>query len=1205
MRQPTNIQLRINEAALTESVFKSASASGPTKQQENLRPRGQSRSSNPTGRSTNSEETGLYDGSFILPFRQPLNPPEATLIQKHAGFARFLKQHASPPHHRVTAGGRIVPAGPLSPPPFQLLPSINAVVTNPSSKSLAGKIQANLPETSTKGSNVPKTPTGAPAAPLGQQNVNANGPKPFDLSYPASVINNLGTAPSTQNQGPLLNHFGTNLGPLPPGATPIGFLPDGSPLAYFNGVSYQSYWDGNSTILKPLQLPTSAAAQMGYNAPVYPQMPSGPQLYDTYGSLGLAYPQNAMSSLPFTDGINDAQDQSQQFNLIPPVDHTHLHDQWTSQLTALDKYVALHLHEFSPAENARCTFVRRQLVEQLDNLRMSRESASFLNASSSMMFGTRAGPPWAAANETIGAKVNGDAVLPTTPVTSEPVTSQGYGFGLKGASMPSAPKTSKCLSPDAPPFVPAVTKAAPPGRFEVSQGTSSNDVQEREYRGETRWDDRFPDQATGKVYGNGNVLSHAPDKATADLGDGSRRSTNPNNMHYNMYSAGPDVGTTDPLPLVSMGEAEYANVPGFNPSLGPKLYCTTPDEFQEVIRRVREQAQTYGCKGGQSKDPAYDAEQDIRWAMADAEPILLPKSPADHVAKPRPWSWDDSAFNYRRDIAISPEWTSNSTSHRVHQQASKSTINVNRSRVDSWEINPSVDDFGKYKVSKRTTGEPTAHSHDPSSSSPVRKQPFSHSQSTTGHSIVQPYPKNLGLAVDRASSPMLDHAKSWTVNNAQLQRWVPQNAPPYGNSRPARTSNQALNDDREQYQPYHEDVPRTPARSRNPSGYSTADTSLGLRGQDSQQLWASPNQSIANADHKTSSVGAERVDSWQSNGSTQRSQTTKAYQHNLGEEARPNNVQDAEIDALSFDSQGIPYSGYCARGTFGGGKQRAAKVNLPPARGYTISSEGRQAPEAYHPEDSPAVSFAKVASDDTSREFLRGMLKSPRYSAARAHQSEPFGLFPYKMQFDEHTQQQQPAKRLPGKENVKSEDYQNPASGYGRGVGKNINELSNPHQSERQDMFANKARSSLAASSYHAVGRLPQYDGAGDLLISSDRQARSSGLKNEGASASLQRNDNTNANEAEDNAKVNQADKPKSPATSSRREQAKKYDVGPTDDYDYRGVTRKDFTVAPDRPSDLKAHCREVDRFFDRLIEEELQEVAATHGRDPSTYRRI
>lgn len=220
------------------------------------------------------------------------------------------------------------------------------------------------------------------------------------------------------------------------------------------------------------------------------------------------------------------------------------------------------------------------------------------------------------------------------------------------------------------------------------------------------------------------------------------------------------------------------------------------------------------------------------------------------------------------------------------------------------------------------------------------------------------------------------------------------------------------------------------------------------------------------------------------------------------------------------------------------------------------------------------------------------MLKSPRYSAARAHQSEPFDQMPYKMQSDEQAQQK-PAKRLAGKENIRSDDYHESSSGQDEGIGKSIDCLSNLRQTAVQDMLANKARSSLAASSYHASGSLPQYDGAGDAATSSDSQARLKDVQAGGASAGFQR---------EDKAAANQGGEYTSPAHSSRREQAKEYDVGPSDSYDYRGLTRKDFIVAPDRPRNRVAHHRLVEGFFDRLQEEELREMAATQA---STYRRI
>ena len=61
-------------------------------------------------------ESDLAQG-FVAPDRQPRSPPPNIDIQEFEGFARFLKTHTSPRSKRVTAGGRVVSAGPNSPPP--------------------------------------------------------------------------------------------------------------------------------------------------------------------------------------------------------------------------------------------------------------------------------------------------------------------------------------------------------------------------------------------------------------------------------------------------------------------------------------------------------------------------------------------------------------------------------------------------------------------------------------------------------------------------------------------------------------------------------------------------------------------------------------------------------------------------------------------------------------------------------------------------------------------------------------------------------------------------------------------------------------------------------------------------------------------------------------------------------------------------------
>lgn len=849
---------------ITENIFKVASSSGQPRQQENLRPRGQNRSSNPTERSTSSEVDALYDATFIRPLRQPLDPPYPTLIQKHAGFARFLKQHASPPHHRVTAGGRIVPAGPLSPPPFQLLPSINAVVTNPHSKSLVGKFETDLPETSTKEGKKPKTLAGASARPLAQQNVNVSGPKPFDFVNPVSVLNNVASARDPHMQVPLINQFGVNLGPLPLGAQQIGFSPDGSPFVYFNGVNYQCYWDGNSTILKPLQLSTPTISQMGYNTSAYPQMPLGTQYhhpYTPYGaSLGLPYPQDTIASQQFMDGINDAQDQSQQlnmpqlgqpFNLTQSGDPPILHEQLASRLTTLDKYVALHLHEFSPAENARCFGLRRQLVEQLDILRMSKETNSLLNSTDGAAYSSHAGPPQSAPTVSLEAsnlsnscntQCKDQGVLPTTPVASGPILGRNHS----GRLVPTAPKLSKCLSPDAPPFVPAGAKAILLNRVEISKRVSSNNGQGLERQGGSTYHNASTGQPITRHSGNEHTAEQVLDKVPTESGGGRSKSD------ATILGSSPKIGPNDALPVVTMSEIEYASAPGFNPPEGPKLYCTTPGDFQEVIRRVREQAQMYGCKGGQSKDPAYDAEQDIRWAMADGEPIPLPRSPADHVANPRSWTWDDSAFNYRRDLAITSMWANKSNQHLTYQQPRTSVVNGVRFHSDDRDDDPRM--VGSEKLTSRMIkGEPAGRSRDLTHSSSAQKQSLSHDRSGIDHSSTQPNLIRPGDTSDGGTSSKVDRATTWTINNAQLLPLASQNTSPNNSLAGARTSNQGRSD---------QDAPQTPVKSRNHSAYSAT---------------ISPRWRDINAQYTSSPV-------------------------------RPGDVQKTETDALSFDSQGIAYS---------------------------------------------------------------------------------------------------------------------------------------------------------------------------------------------------------------------------------------------------------------------------------------------------------
>ncbi|KAK5103619.1 hypothetical protein LTS08_003037 [Lithohypha guttulata] len=83
------------------------------------------KSSASIARSANNETAStadllVFQGNRVLrPDRQPTFPPPVER-QKDEGFVKFLKKHSSPTHNRITAGGRIVPMEPRSPPPFSL-----------------------------------------------------------------------------------------------------------------------------------------------------------------------------------------------------------------------------------------------------------------------------------------------------------------------------------------------------------------------------------------------------------------------------------------------------------------------------------------------------------------------------------------------------------------------------------------------------------------------------------------------------------------------------------------------------------------------------------------------------------------------------------------------------------------------------------------------------------------------------------------------------------------------------------------------------------------------------------------------------------------------------------------------------------------------------------------------------------------------------
>ena len=163
------------------------------------------------------------------------------------------------------------------------------------------------------------------------------------------------------------------------------------------------------------------------------------------------------------------------------------------------------------------------------------------------------------------------------------------------------------------------------------------------------------------------------------------------------------------------------------------------------------------------------------------------------------------------------------------------------------------------------------------------------------------------------------------------------------------------------------------------------------------------------------------------------------------------------------------------------------------------------------------------------------------------------------------------------KENVRSEGYQDIAHSKDSGHAESRlrGRLSPPETG--YSSFAIKARSSLAASIYQARGQLSQFDGAGDLLhISSSRSRNGSVAPASDRTANASR----------------QPPSAPTTATLARREQARNYDVGSINDFDYRGVTKDVFNARSKEPMHFGAHYNSVDHYFETLRQQEREENA-------------
>ena len=604
--------LNLANASLLENIFQYMGASRT--QRTSTLSRGLSEISNISRGSVGAYNHATFPvagpDSMGQAIRQPLAPPETSILQRHDGFARFLKQHASPPHHRVTAGGRIVPTGPSSPPPMFDFASLNGLLRERSTSSKSAQNEGQSTQKShqhtIQAQILPSINFGGfsqAGSIAGQQMSSANSTQ-LPMSHNAGIGLQPLMTPVTQNTTALV---------------PMAVFPDGSTLVLYNGTNYRTYWNGVNLVMEPLNATPLPTASQAFSV-TYPQM-SDSSFMDSMDQPV------QVPNLPIALGSATNESHAPLYHSNGPsqVQAADREEDMRAQLSNLDKHLALYHYDITPAERTAFIAQRRHLVEEIDKRRVSREQTK------------RTIPivnPTARASTVPGSK-SGSTTQENTTAAS----------GIRGSFYKLAPtkekQSTKCLSPAALPFIPmSMQNNVPPN----SKFRSSSEQIRRPKLEEPR---------------TGYSTLKIKDVATAAMNRKAKipqaqQQNSPVISHRVVSSSSSVLDPSDPaMRIIELEDVEYAARYLYNWGHDKKMYCTTVEEFQEAIRRVREQARMYGCAGGSSKDPAYDAEQDLWWAICDRDPIPLPTNIPDHITNPRPWNWNNSAFNYRRQGAPS------------------------------------------------------------------------------------------------------------------------------------------------------------------------------------------------------------------------------------------------------------------------------------------------------------------------------------------------------------------------------------------------------------------------------------------------------------------------------------------------------------------------------------------------------------------------
>ena len=609
--------------SLQENIWKSAAPRGYSKNYAKNRLRASSNESDQTQRSGESGEEIVLSHNLgeiaRPPYRQPIQAPEELHDQKKDGFKRFLKEVASPPHHRVTAGGRIVPTGTQSPPIMMQFDSLEDSVQH---RQARHKFSAKNSSRSEHFTNNALTVYGKGNYRVeAQGKLSSNGQPYFSKSQAGSI--------SSQDIGKMdpagsFNHQMSLNYPISPAVMPSRPLHTTKPIAPFASNNFLGHWNGFPMYNQLLPvLPYSFPENV---LPMYGQpFPSAQDILP-------ASARNASTGLQ-SDEKSDHRLTS--LAALPGESLVKKRQEYMVKLTDLDKHIALNLHKFTPSQIAKNAARREELVTTIDLFRVAIETSD-KDAQSSSAHAAEPHQPVGPAphmfQQYSSPSIEGCQSAVTPGIGNpNPGTSATARAGSVGSSSASHPTS---LSAVAPPFIPSNFKA------DLAHSSYEDTYLKPSQQ-------RTTSESINNCSAGIPLLASYPSFAHSIVTDG--KATNRNDKAGNSGDAAIDSRVRSPfaVPEVDLRDITYVDRLGLNPPRREKMFCSTVEEFQEVIRRAREQATTYSCTPGASKDPAHDAEEDIRCAMQNEEAIVLPKPIPDHIANPRPWNWSDSAYNAR------------------------------------------------------------------------------------------------------------------------------------------------------------------------------------------------------------------------------------------------------------------------------------------------------------------------------------------------------------------------------------------------------------------------------------------------------------------------------------------------------------------------------------------------------------------------------